>query len=115
MKKIFSFESPVVYFAAGLFFNLIFLAVLEFVPAAHFNVQFPEGAFRDNIWGVSSDVWSYYEPAQNFLSHGVFGVGTVSDIHRTVGYPFFSCDVHEVFLVRTGTVRFFFCNRYCSH
>ncbi len=73
-------------FTIGLCFHFGFLMIMYSFDQSYQNLQIPIGKYQDNIWSCN-DVLSYFEPAINFYTFGVFGYGFTPDHFRTVGYP----------------------------
>jgi hypothetical protein len=75
-----------VQFTIGLCIHFVYLIILYSFDISYENLQIPIGKFQNNIW-VCHDVFSYFQPAINYYTFGVFGSGLSPDHFRTIGYP----------------------------
>jgi hypothetical protein len=83
-------------YVIGLVFNILYILILLSNQTSFANLQLPEGSYSGNLW-KQTDVLTYVYPAKNFLQCGIFGIGTLPDYHRTIGYPLFWAGSIRVF------------------
>lgn len=86
--KYIKLDLPIVQYIIGALLNIILIIILSSFKISYYNLQVPEGIYKENISNGSGFI-VYVSQARNFLDYGVFGNKYVPNYERTIGYPFF--------------------------